>query len=941
MASSSNANANNEMDQLKALHRSGILSVAEFASMATEINKSNTQRLDELPVTKEDSDGSFDPFDPFDVDDEMLVDEDGDLLLSGHVSALSEPAASLHGSFDDEHDEDLVDEDLVDKDLEPPTTPMTTPREGTIIAQVTLAAQAEVDNFSVGTDILVKRNGRWAGKVVALGGSGVATFLTAGRVQVSYEYKQRKGRGFTCTTQTAWVSPSDLERRVVSPRNSPKHSQEVRPASTEASTGGEPPTSAAARPHSHTGGAEQGPKLASHERGRKLAQHGGADTKGGLLGKRKTPESNVPTAQRLKEFPNQSLIENKGGERPIFCRCCKTGIRNHKGTINTHVKSPTHEAKLKVWLNKLSTQDDVKEFLSDYFRNHPTEKYATLDESTLLWRFDVMETFLGAGLAPSKIDALAGLLKGSVPGSQEMRCFIPKVELFEMKRLRKEFEGQKVTVIFDGTTRLGEAIAILLRWCPKDFSGIQQRLVTFATTEKHMDGLELCAFINRMLTKACEVEPWDVVGGARDSCSTNGTAMRNLKLVMLNLQDFLCVSHTLSKLGEHINLPTLEDFMTHWLGLVQHHPSAKKLWQEQTGGTAMKGYSTIRWCSREEVQNELAVKLGTHVSAYVDTLMERDIGDAHPKKMRAILDSHMDTLQNELALSLDLERIIKAVYRLEADTLVILLAYDEINALLIFGDTVGDTPHSLPNLAALLRGKITIQKNTKVYEYFEQIGWFEGKVTKVSSAGAANPNFTILYSDGKSIVQTEREVRQWLDVRDLPEWQRLGAEAKAGFQYLRSRLDGTCNNINFDCSEVWKVLALVKFFDPSFAAGNLTQAATADLTGIKPLRNMGDKLLQELPAYLAATQGFTVDHHDTKAFTEAVLGWWANNGTKFPTWAEAAQTVFSFTPNSAAAERVFSLLKLIFGDLRDRALADMMQATLMLMYNKRVSGHAE
>ena len=72
---------------------------------------------------------------------------------------------------------------------------------------------------------------------------------------------------------------------------------------------------------------------------------------------------------------------------------------------------------------------------------------------------------------------------------------------------------------------------------------------------------------------------------------------------------------------------------------------------------------------------------------------------------------------------------------------------------------------------------------------------------------------------------------------------------------------------------------------------------------------MGDKLLQELPAYLSAAKGFTVDHHDTKAFTEGVLGWWASNGTKFPTWAEAARTVFSFTPNSAAAERVFSLLK--------------------------------
>ena len=72
-----------------------------------------------------------------------------------------------------------------------------------------------------------------------------------------------------------------------------------------------------------------------------------------------------------------------------------------------------------------------------------------------------------------------------------------------------------------------------------------------------------------------------------------------------------------------------------------------------------------------------------------------------------------------------------------------------------------------------------------------------------------------------------------------------------------------------------------------------------------------------------------------------MLRWWATYGTKFPTWAEAAQIVFSFTPNSAAAERVFSLLKLQFGHARDSALADMMQATLMLMYNERACGHAE
>ena len=48
-------------------------------------------------------------------------------------------------------------------------------------------------------------------------------------------------------------------------------------------------------------------------------------------------------------------------------------------------------------------------------------------------------------------------------------------------------------------------------------------------------------------------------------------------------------------------------------------------------------------------------------------------------------------------------------------------------------------------------------------------------------------------------------------------------------------------------------------------------------------------------------------------FTKDMLLFWSNNGSSFPTWALAMQIVGSFTPNSAAAERVFSLLKLMFG----------------------------
>ena len=48
--------------------------------------------------------------------------------------------------------------------------------------------------------------------------------------------------------------------------------------------------------------------------------------------------------------------------------------------------------------------------------------------------------------------------------------------------------------------------------------------------------------------------------------------------------------------------------------------------------------------------------------------------------------------------------------------------------------------------------------------------------------------------------------------------------------------------------------------------------------------------------------------------------------------------VHSQLRNSAAAERVFSMLKSMFGDAQMSALADMIQAALMLRYNKRTVG---
>ena len=108
----------------------------------------------------------------------------------------------------------------------------------------------------------------------------------------------------------------------------------------------------------------------------------------------------------------------------------------------------------------------------------------------------------------------------------------------------------------------------------------------------------------------------------------------------------MCISHTLSHTAEHVELSTLECFMTPWLSLVQNHPAAKTLWKS-TIGTAMVGFSVIRWCSREEVQNEIATNFGA-LGDFLQKLRDRDIGEAHPQRMLKIYDEKRATLEAEL-----------------------------------------------------------------------------------------------------------------------------------------------------------------------------------------------------------------------------------------------------------------------------------------------------
>ena len=90
-----------------------------------------------------------------------------------------------------------------------------------------------------------------------------------------------------------------------------------------------------------------------------------------------------------------------------------------------------------------------------------------------LFRFEVVESFLSGGIALAKVDALRPLLEKyghRLTNRAHLSELIPVVLENEKDKLKKELKDVKeASVIFDGTARLGEALAVIVRYVQENF----------------------------------------------------------------------------------------------------------------------------------------------------------------------------------------------------------------------------------------------------------------------------------------------------------------------------------------------------------------------------------------------------------------------------------------------------------------------------------------
>ena len=136
-------------------------------------------------------------------------------------------------------------------------------------------------------------------------------------------------------------------------------------------------------------------------------------------------------------------------------------------------------------------------------------------------------------------------------------------------------------MIFDGSTRQGEAIAIIVRFIDDQWA-ITQRLIRIDVCSKSVNADELARVLNEALCVEFGIRANSLLAAMRDGASVNQATLNRIQFFFPKMLNILCFSHTLDNVGGHLMIPTLQEFGHLWVRLF-HSYRAKLAWKDKTG----------------------------------------------------------------------------------------------------------------------------------------------------------------------------------------------------------------------------------------------------------------------------------------------------------------------------------------------------------------------
>lgn len=225
----------------------------------------------------------------------------------------------------------------------------------------------------------------------------------------------------------------------------------------------------------------------------------------------------------MKEFDEESLSVSHGH---LFCSTCREEISLKRSIVKNHILSQKHH----------KGKEQAK-----------SKRRETLPKEQQMYRVKVVAAFLRAGVPLNKIESFREILEENahrLTDRRHMYDYVPFVLKQEEDSIRTELSGKDVSVIFDGTSRLGEALAIILRFVDDEWI-VQQRLVRLQMLSKSLTGEETARELINVLSVTYHIRSGNLLATMRDRAASNGVAIRTIKVVYPGIVDVGCFSHTL------------------------------------------------------------------------------------------------------------------------------------------------------------------------------------------------------------------------------------------------------------------------------------------------------------------------------------------------------------------------------------------------------------
>ena len=142
----------------------------------------------------------------------------------------------------------------------------------------------------------------------------------------------------------------------------------------------------------------------------------------------------------------------------------------------------------------------------------------------------------------NKIDCFKDILEHNayrLTDKRNLFDLVPFIQQQEQTVLQQKIKGKNVSVIFDGTSRLREALAIVIRYITDDWK-IQQNLIRLQMLAKSLCGEELARELISVLSVNNGIATNQLIACMRDRSTVNNTAVRTLKIVYPQLIDIGC-----------------------------------------------------------------------------------------------------------------------------------------------------------------------------------------------------------------------------------------------------------------------------------------------------------------------------------------------------------------------------------------------------------------